>query len=52
MSHKSSSPQYRGPGYIQRLAKHYQSLYRLTWTAALAKAKAEVLMGGDGEGAP
>lgn len=43
MSHvKGSSPEMRGKGYVFRLARSYQRMYKLTYKAALAKAKAEL----------
>lgn len=42
MASKGSSPQVRGKGYVYRLAKKYQVLYKLSYQAALVKAKAEL----------
>lgn len=41
-SHKGASPQFVGKGMVYRLARRYQTLYKLSYTAALAKAKAEL----------
>jgi len=42
MSHKRSTPEFKGAGFTQRYAKKLQSQFRLTWSAALAKAQLEL----------
>jgi hypothetical protein len=52
MAHKSSTPKFKGPGSVLRYAREIQKNFKLTWQAALVKAKAETQLGGAGEGAP
>lgn len=46
MSHKRSTPQFKGPGSLLRYARKLQAQFRLTWSAALTKAKTETEVGG------
>jgi len=41
-SHKGASPEFAGKGKVYRLARRYQTMYKLTYQAALVKAKAEL----------
>ena len=43
MPNKGSSPKFKNcPGYVQRYAKQLQREFKLSWTAALERAKAEL----------
>ena len=41
MAHKRSTPEFKGPGYVLRYARQIQKMFRLSWQAALTKAKTE-----------